>query len=177
MESIYYDAEITIALINNGMSSHQKNSAGETVLHRCAALGYYHQRLIGDELLSVLQLLLEKGADRRNFTPIIAAVTCFNWTALDFILDTDGIDRMEKVDAMEMAFVEEVHNLTSYPNDPEYQRIFGYWHRALRLRPKVAPNIPLTLKSERAGEWATERNWNARSEILQTIIFRCTSPN
>ena len=72
---IYYDAELTVALTNLGMNLHQKNSAGETVLHRCADLRYHHERLTGNDLLTILQLLVEKGAelmarDDDNFTPM-----------------------------------------------------------------------------------------------------------
>jgi len=163
MESLMYDTCITIELINHGMNLLQKNSAGETVLHRCTDLHYHHERLTDNDLLTVVKLLVEKGADlmardNQNFTPILTAANSSNWAALDFLLERDEIHRMEKIDAMELVSVKDVRIFNHHPdpNDPDYQRIFGYWRRALRLRGKEDNKIPQTLKSGRAGEWTTE---------------------
>jgi len=158
-----YDTCISIELINHGMDLLQKNLAGETVLHRCTDLYYHHERLTDNDLLTVVKLLVEKGADlmtrdNQNFTPILTAANSSNWASLDFLLERDEIHRMEKIDALEMVSVKEVRIFKHHPdpNDPDYQRIFGYWRRALRLRPKEDPKIPLTLRSGRAGEWTNK---------------------
>jgi len=160
-------------LINHGLDLEQLNSGGTTILHHWVNASYYwFDPNRKEDSFTVVKLLVDKGAnvmaeDNNGFTVILAAADSQNWNTVDYILEKDGVDRMQKIEAMEMAAA--IILSKSY-NVAEFERAFGYWHRALQLRqmePDPMRKTPLVLKSGQAGEWIT-------SDLLEHVIERPT---
>lgn len=157
-ESDICDVETTIALINHGLDFEQRNSRGETLLHDLIEYKAYVY-----DPFEVVKLLVDKGVDcmlaqnNNGITVISIIVKWEHWKILDYVLEKEGGDRMWKIEAMEMAGAQILG--TSYiTDDLEFERAFGYWRWALRLRlmePDTMKKTPLVLKSGHAGEWIT----------------------
>ena len=104
------DADIITTLINQGLDlKHRYLDSGETILHYFAALprGFTEK-----ESSDIVRLLVQKGADLlardiQGSTPILRAANGdrrrHNFAILDYLLELDGIGRMEKIDALELA--------------------------------------------------------------------------
>jgi len=162
-------AKAVTTLINHGLILNQRNRKGQTILHVWTDFRQF--RVTEEESLAVIKLILEKGADyllmARDYcglTPILEAVLSeygeeTNETVLNFLLENDSIDRLEKIDALELACaVIRVRNSSPLA--------FEHWRRALRLRMNQDPplhKIPLKLKSGLTKEWTT-------SEELEQVI-------
>jgi len=101
-------ANAVTTLINHGLILNQRNRKGQTVLHVWS--DFRHFRVTEEESLAVIKLILEKGAsyllmarDHCGLTPILEAVLCENEKVLNFLLESDSNDRLEKIDALELA--------------------------------------------------------------------------
>jgi len=154
----------TTTLIHRGLDLTQLNSDGETVLHhRVKAHSSFFHSFCPDlrrDLFGVVQLLVDKGADlmaqdNKGNTVILAAVKSQDWNTIDYILDNEGVNRMEKIEAAEVAAAT---ILSKSNKHSECERAFGYWRRALHLRqtdPDPMQKTILVLESGQAGEWIT----------------------
>jgi len=161
----YCGAKAITNLINHGLILNQRNRRGQTILHVWSNRNF--NRITKEESLAVIKLLLEKGAryllmarDYCGFTPIMEAAFCkygeeANMKVLDFLLESESIDRSEKIDALELACT--IIRVNS-ESSRKRQQAFEYWRRALRLRLNQDPplhKIPLKLKSGLTKEWTT----------------------
>jgi len=158
-------------LIAHGLNLDQRNADGETLLNQWTNRSSF-DGLSANEFLAFVQLLVEKGADvmsrdNNGFTPIFKAANRFSWNVVHFLMARSEMDRLEKIEALEMAAA----TILCEPlNQSEFERAFVYWRGALRLRQtETSPTIkiPLKLKSGRVGEWTT-------SAELELVIARPT---
>jgi len=149
------------SLLDHGLNLEQLNSYGETALqHWVNRESMRCEPNLEIDAFTIVKLLVDNGAnimdqDENGFTVILAAVNNENWKIVDYFLEKEGVDRMEKIEAMELAAA--IILSKSY-NDSEFERAFEYWRQALRLRqmePVSMPKTPLALKSGQAGEWIT----------------------
>jgi len=164
--------DATIALIRHGLDLNQLNSNSETVLQHWVNIqsNQFDSNRQRDSP-AVVQLLVEKGAnfmaqDNNGFTSILQAVKSQNFSCVDYFLEKEGVDQMEKINAMEMAAAIILSNDSEPYYHLEFERAFGYWRRALHLRlmePHLVQKTPLGLKSGQAGEWIT-------SDQLEKVI-------
>jgi len=163
-------------LIQHGMSLAQRNPInGETVLHHWAgcSLGIAPTRKTRateeGSPLTVVKLIVEKGADlmavdNDGFTPILKAVhgflarTCHESLAiLDFLLDLDGIDLKEKIQALELIGAA----ILVSGSEDLLSKASHYWRRALHLREMEKEGseplikIAMKRKSGLTVEWVT----------------------
>lgn len=145
-------------LISHGLNLDLRNRKGETILHYWADRSIRHA---GDDLLAVVNLLMEKGAnvmarDNCGFTPVFKAINSFDWNLVDFFLERADLELVEKIDAMEKAGAELLANWSDYPE--LLLRASGYLRRSLDLRQSQndpVVKIPLSLKSGQELEWTT----------------------
>jgi len=153
--------DVTTALVHHGLNLNQLNSDGETVLHHWVhAQPYWFDPNRKKDSFTVVKLLVDNGANimaqnMNGFTVILAAVKTEDWEIVDYFLEKEGVDRMAKIEAAEMAASKILSN--SY-NNAEFERAFGYWRRALLLRqmdPDPIQKTPPILNSGKAGEWIT----------------------
>ena len=152
-----HSVNLTTLLVHHGMTLVLPNLSGETVLHHWANLG----RKNGKDPLTLVKLLVEKGAnimirDKKGNTPILAAVATRNWTVIDFLMENDGLDRTEKIHALEMAAALILMESDEY--DSHVERAREYLCRSFILREEKPDPIlitPLTLESGRTIEWTT----------------------
>jgi len=132
------DVDSITALINHGLDLKQRYlDSGETILHYFSG----HPRGFTEEdSLAIVRLLVERGADLlardiEGFTPILRAANSGysrrNFSILDYLLELDGIGRMEKIDALELAGAS---ILLDDRNAPLFPKAFDYWRRAHHLR-------------------------------------------
>jgi len=149
------------SLLDHGLDFDQSDSDDETALHHWVNL----ESNSSDpnrkrDALTVIEQLVDMGAnimdqDKNGFNVILAAVNNENWTTVDYLLEKDGVYRMVKIEAMELAGA----RILSIPyTHSELERAFVYWRQALRLRqlePALIKRIPFALKSGQAGEWIT----------------------
>ncbi len=103
------DADSITALIDHGLDLKQRYlHTGETILHYLTSLPLSFTE---EESSAIVRLLVEKDADLldrdiQGFTPILRAANGdrrHNFAILDYLLDLDGIGRMKKIDALELA--------------------------------------------------------------------------
>ena len=155
--------DATIALIDHGIDLDQRNSNGKTILHHWAsAESVDFCDGAGKDLLPIVKKLVDMGADvtardNKGFPPIFNAIfTAKNWTVVDFLLEQEEMDQMDKIEAMEVAAAIILRDLEPLDH-MELELALGYWRQALRLRQK-GPNqkTPITLKSGRIAEWISE---------------------
>jgi len=155
----------TTALIDHGLNLEQ---LGSLLHHWVNAQPHWFDPNRKNDSIAVIKLLVDKGAnfmakDNNGFTLILAAVKNKNWNCVDYFLEKEGWDKMEKIEAAEMAAA---IILSKLYNHSEFKRAFQYWRLALRLRqtePERLQKTPLVLKSGHAGEWLT-------SDELEEVI-------
>jgi len=172
--------EATIALINHGLDLNQccrdfPRAPNSTIIHDWA--GRNNQE---EDSIVIVKLLVEKGVnllakDDEGFTPLLRAAYGNrgylgghgpNLKVLDFLLEREEFNRMEKIDAMELAGAV-ILNTFSYPESSF--KAFDYWRRALQLRQMMegaGPIIKIPLQLGSGGgkcEWIT-------SEQLEHVV-------
>jgi len=177
---------ITITqLINHGMSLAQRNPYnGETVLHHWAGypLGIAPTRRTRateeGSSLTIVKQLVEKGADLMaldsdGFTPILRAAHSFithssrgNLEIFDFLLEKEGTDRKEKVDAMELmgAVI-----LSNSRNAHLFQNAFDYLRRALHLREMESDGSGSLLKTAMKRKSGLIIEWVTSAELEHVV--------
>ncbi len=164
-ERPFCGVDTTIALVNQGINLNQLNSRGETILHHWIEEAYHSDEITEEEIMTVVQLLVDRGADLNardlfGFTPILKAAELSTLAIFQLLLQRDEIDRLDKIDALELAGA---RLLLSY----EPEKAFHYWREALNLRNKEGQEpiikIPLQKTSGQAVEWVT-------SEQLEHVI-------
>jgi len=131
----YCGAEATIALVDYGLNVNLRNPWGETILH------HWIRHSTRD--------VIEKESERFDI--------------LDLMLKNDNIDRINKIDALELAGAQLL--VTLHPDNRK--KAYDYWKKALDLRQREGPNpinkIRLQMTTQSAVEWDT-------LEDLQTVM-------
>jgi len=154
----YIDTDMT--LINHFLDLKQRDpTSGRTVLHHWTILPF---KLIEKDTLTIIKLLMEKGADvmtkdNFGFTPVMRAAMSLGphlyFALLDLFLERDDVAIMEKIEAMEQAGV---NILIFHINSPHVLKAFEYWRRATHLRQAEGSyQKKLVLKSVGTVEWTT----------------------
>jgi len=155
-------SDAIIALINHGLNLKRRNpSTGETLLHSVASRSRYFNE---EDSLAIVKLLVEKGADllaldENGYTPLRKAADdtyndhrSLNLAVLDFLLERDEYNRMEKIEAVELAGA----TILSKPqNAPHFPKAFTYWDRSLLLRHQMESVKIVGRKIGRHVEWTT----------------------
>jgi len=150
------------ALINHGLDLKRRNPlTGETLLHSVASRSRYFNE---EDSLAIVKLLDEKGADllaldENGYTPLRKATDDtydddrhLNLAFLAFLLDRDEYNRMEKIEAVELAGA----TILSKPrNAPHFPKAFTYWCRSLLLRHHIKTVKIVGRKIGRHLEWTT----------------------
>jgi len=173
--------EATIALINHGLDLNQcsrdyRRAPNSTMIHDWAGRNNRQE-----DSIVIVKFLVEKGVDLlvkddEGFTPLLRAAYghggdlgghCPNFEVLDFLLEREEFNRMEKIDAMELAGAV-ILNTFSYSANSF--KAFDYWRRALQLRQMEKEGagpinkIPLQLGNGGGNcEWIT-------SEQLEHVV-------
>ena len=154
------DSDEVTLLIEHGMSLTQRcKLKNQTVLHHCAS-----KFPNWDSSVEVVQLLLDKGADlhardAQNLTPFLASAQYpsdggpNSMLVLNFLLKRDDIDRMERIDALELAGAVILSN-SILDNDRYTPRAFDYWRQALHLY-GTCRKTTLVLETVSYTEWST----------------------
>jgi len=173
-----YSRNLTTLLVHHGMALDKpflewglRYQRGETALHHWTNLGKTNE----EDSLAVVKLLVDKGAhlmirDQKGNTPILTAVESRNWKVVDYLVENDGLDRTEKIDAMELAAA---LILNKSPDDFLLERAREYFRRAFLLREEESDPIlktPLTLKSGRIIEWTTTAEVEAGIQTLRLLL-------
>ena len=85
----------------------------------------------GKDLLAIVKKLVDMGADvtardNKGFPPIFNAIfTAKNWTVVDFLLEQEEMDQMDKIEAMEVAAAIILRDLEPLDH-MELERALGY---------------------------------------------------
>jgi len=151
-----------IALINHGLDLKRRNPlTGETLLHSVASRSRYFNE---EDSLAIVKLLVERGADLlaldgNGYTPLRKAADdtyddhrSLNLDVLDYLLERDEYNRMEKIEALELAGA----TILSKPqNAPHFPKAFTYWCRSLLLRHQIKTVKVVGRKIGRNLEWTT----------------------
>jgi len=156
------DFEAATLLINHGLDLTQRDwDSAHFILHHWVSVP--PGGVTEEQSLSVVKLLVDKGADllaRDNLgsTPILHSAKFLNLSILDYLLERDGVPRMDKIDALELAGA----RILSYSGYASLRpKAFDYWRRALQLRQleneEGGPFIKTPLKFEhvKTVEWVT----------------------
>jgi len=152
--------EVTL-LIEHGMSLTQRCKLNNrTVLHYWAS--EFPNR---DSSVKVVQLLLKKGADlqardSQNLTPVLVAAQCLcdcysspEFPVLNFLSKNEDIDRMERIDALELAGAVILSN-SIFDYDRYTPHAFDFWRQALPLY-GTCSKTTLILETVSYREWST----------------------
>jgi len=201
--------DITTALIQHGLNLNQRNWRGETILHHWAYHSIFdypnlnRRDVFGNPILdqrslvyesmnatlirarlAVVELLVNSGADvmardDSGFTPLLRAASECRYAVVDFLATIDYTDRMEIIDAMEMAAAKILWKISNgWNSEQESQRAFGYLRKALDLRQIGSlPMTPLKLKRGRTIGWTTTAQLDQVIEkpaeyILQSYLIQ-----
>jgi len=154
------DSDEVTLLIEHGMSLTQRcKLKNRTVLHHWAS-----EDPNSNSSARVFQLLLKKGADlqardAQNLTPVLAAAQCSRrfyfkpkFPVLNFLSKSEDIDRMEKVDVLELAGAVIISNKL---DDNRYTPLaFDYWRQALHLY-GTCRKTTLVFETVSYTEWST----------------------
>jgi len=161
--------EATITLIKYGMSLNERTLFGnKTILQHWASKSLcYDDGSHQGSLLELVQLLVEKGCLSSprfyGFTPLFLSATpgyrirSLNFSVFDFLFEREEIDRLDKINALELAGA----MILSYSSDPsQIPRAFAYWRRAHHLRYLIGadpiPKEPIIFeKTPQRVEWTT----------------------
>jgi len=158
-------ADATIALVNHGLNLNQHNRWDDTILHHWIQFpsNRHSTRGISEkEREMVVHLLIDKGAnlmarDSKGFPPILASAESKTFNILGILLESDLIDRNDKIDALELAGALLLLRSGLCPENSK--KADAYWKKALLLRDMEGPDpidkIPLEVTSEWAIEWVT----------------------
>lgn len=111
-----FDADVTIALVNHGMSLDLRSKGNSTSLHFLTDADFsgYHRAGRNATKIVAIKHVVDKKPDLMNdrdidgFTPILEAAggkvhdNCPNLVLLDFFLEREDLGRKEKINAMEL---------------------------------------------------------------------------
>jgi len=169
------DVDSITALINHGLDLKQRYlDSGETILHYFSG----HPRGFTEEDSSaIVRLLVERGADLlardiQGFTPILRAANSGysrrNFSILDYLLELDGIGRMEKIDALELAGAS---ILLDDRNASLLPKAFGYWRRAYHLREMEKDASGSSAEKSLGPKKGGTKEWTSLAE-LENVIQR-----
>jgi len=168
-------ADSLIELINHGLDLKLRNPpTGETLLHSVSAT--ISSYFAGDDSLVIVKLLVKKGADlltRDNlgFTPILRAANFAyyertNFAILDYLLGLDGIDQMDKIDALELAGA-------TILSKPKYAQLFpkaiDYWRRAHHLREMEKESTGSSAEKSLGPKKGGTMEWTTLSQLEHVI--------
>jgi len=165
---------------NSSMLTQVCPSNDETVLHQWASTDHCCEPR---NSLAVVELLLAKGADlqardSRGYTPILSSILSNdrdgpNLPVLNYLLERGDIDRLDKINAMELAGAILLMNNSIRPNPENVTLAFGYWRRASQLRQMATDGcVPIPkelLVLNKARPISSVVEWNSPSQLEELV--------
>jgi len=167
-------ADSIIELINHGLDLKLHDNIGGTLLHNVlgAIIPPY---FAGENSLVIAKLLVDKGAellarDNLGYTPILRAANFTykrpSFALLDYLLELDGIGRMEKIDALELAGAT---ILFRPKNAAHFPKAFDYWRRAHHLREMEKEASGASAEKISGPKKGGTMEWTTLSQLVHVI--------
>jgi len=164
-------------LIKNGMDLAQREPIKNgTVLHYWAGTPYDDTNSHQEDSLTVVQLLVEKGADLLaldswGFTPLLEAANGRdgkgpNLNVLNYLLEKDDYSRGDKIEAMELAGAAIISNSK---NASQFQKAFDYWRKAIHIRYMEVDDSGFIEKPRLNLKNVQTIEWNTSAELEDVI--------